>query len=121
MRTTDLPGLPAPLPELALGTMTFGDTVDLDGARTMVDVALDAGVTSIDTANGYAAGRSETTPSRHAQQDAPSGPETTRQDTARHASEEPRRDEGGADPGSRSAQRPPSPPRNGQQAPHYQR
>jgi aryl-alcohol dehydrogenase-like predicted oxidoreductase len=60
MRTTDLPGLPAPLPELALGTMTFGDTVDLDGARTMVDVALDAGVTSIDTANGYAAGRSET-------------------------------------------------------------
>lgn len=60
MRTTDLPGLPAPLPELALGTMTFGDTVDLDGARSMVDVALDAGVTSIDTANGYAAGRSET-------------------------------------------------------------
>lgn len=60
MRTTDLAGLPAALPELALGTMTFGDTVDLDGARAMVDVALDAGVTSIDTANGYAAGRSET-------------------------------------------------------------
>jgi hypothetical protein len=67
------------------------------------------------------AGRSETTPSRHAQQDAPSGQETTRQDTARHASEEPRRDEGGSNPGSRSAQRQASPPRNGQQAPHFQR
>ena len=60
MRSTALPGLAQLLPELALGTMTFGDTVDLDVARTMVDVALDAGVTSIDTANGYAAGRSET-------------------------------------------------------------
>jgi aryl-alcohol dehydrogenase-like predicted oxidoreductase len=59
MRTTDLPGVSRPLPELALGTMTFGDTVSVDVARTMVDVALDAGVTSIDTANGYAAGRSE--------------------------------------------------------------
>ena len=36
--------------------MTFGDTVDLDTARTMVDTALDAGITSLDTANGYAAG-----------------------------------------------------------------
>jgi len=60
MSPSALPGLDRPLPRLALGTMTFGDTVDLDGARTMVDVALDAGVTSIDTANGYAAGRSET-------------------------------------------------------------
>ena len=60
MRSTALPGLPQPLPELALGTMTFGDTVEAGVARTMVDVALDAGVTSIDTANGYAAGRSET-------------------------------------------------------------
>ena len=59
MRTTDLPGLSRPLPELALGTMTFGDTVDVDVARTMVDLAIDAGITSIDTANGYAAGRSE--------------------------------------------------------------
>jgi hypothetical protein len=60
------------------------------------------------------AGRSDT-PSRHAQTDAP-----TRQDTARHASEEPRRDEGGTNPGPGSAQRPP-PPRNGHHAPHYQR
>ncbi len=40
-------------------TMTFGDTVDLETARTMVDAALEAGITSLDTANGYAAGRSE--------------------------------------------------------------
>ncbi len=39
--------------------MTFGDTVDIDTARAMVDAALDAGITSLDTANGYAAGRSE--------------------------------------------------------------
>lgn len=44
---------------LVLGTMTFGDTVDLDRARTMVDVALGNGITAIDTANGYAGGRSE--------------------------------------------------------------
>jgi aryl-alcohol dehydrogenase-like predicted oxidoreductase len=56
---TDLPGLAQPLSQLVLGTMTFGDTVDLDIARTMVDTALDAGITSLDTANGYAAGRSE--------------------------------------------------------------
>ncbi|HET7397846.1 MAG TPA: aldo/keto reductase [Intrasporangium sp.] len=59
MKTLELPGLPRPLPSLVLGTMTFGDTVDLDTARTMVDAALAAGITSIDTANGYAAGRSE--------------------------------------------------------------
>ncbi len=59
------------------------------------------------------AGRGET-PSRPGQTD-PSGP----QDTARLGSEEPRRAEGEAGPGS--AQRPPSPPRNGRQAPHYQR
>ncbi len=55
----DLPGLDRPLSRLVLGTMTFGDTVDLGTARTMVDTALDRGITSIDTANGYAAGRSE--------------------------------------------------------------
>jgi aryl-alcohol dehydrogenase-like predicted oxidoreductase len=59
VRTTALPGLSQPLPELVLGTMTFGDTADLDTAREMVAVALDAGVTHLDTANGYAAGRSE--------------------------------------------------------------
>lgn len=44
---------------LVLGTMTFGDTVDEPGAAKMLDAALDAGVTHIDTANGYAGGESE--------------------------------------------------------------
>jgi aryl-alcohol dehydrogenase-like predicted oxidoreductase len=44
---------------LILGTMTFGDTVDADGAAAMVDAALEAGITHIDTANGYAGGESE--------------------------------------------------------------
>jgi len=44
---------------LVLGTMTFGDTVDADGAAAMVDAALEAGITHIDTANGYAGGESE--------------------------------------------------------------
>lgn len=47
---------PAPL---VLGTMTFGDTVDASGAAKMLDAALDAGITHIDTANGYAGGESE--------------------------------------------------------------
>jgi hypothetical protein len=59
------------------------------------------------------AGRSET-PSRDSSTDAP-----IRQEPARHSSEEPRRDEGGSSTGS--VQRPPAPPRNGLQAPHYQR
>jgi aryl-alcohol dehydrogenase-like predicted oxidoreductase len=44
---------------LILGTMTFGDTVDFEGAAAMLDAALDAGITHIDTANGYAGGESE--------------------------------------------------------------
>jgi aryl-alcohol dehydrogenase-like predicted oxidoreductase len=44
---------------LILGTMTFGDTVDFDGAAAMLDAALDAGISHIDTANGYAGGESE--------------------------------------------------------------
>jgi aryl-alcohol dehydrogenase-like predicted oxidoreductase len=44
---------------LVLGTMTFGDTVDADTAARMVDCALDTGITGIDTANGYAGGRTE--------------------------------------------------------------
>lgn len=45
--------------DLVLGTMTFGDTVDDAGAAAMVDSALQAGITRIDTANGYAGGESE--------------------------------------------------------------
>jgi aryl-alcohol dehydrogenase-like predicted oxidoreductase len=44
---------------LVLGTMTFGDTVEFDGAAAMVDAALNEGITHIDTANGYAGGESE--------------------------------------------------------------
>ncbi|MFC3999067.1 aldo/keto reductase [Nocardiopsis sediminis] len=54
-----LPGIDTPLSPLVLGTMTFGDTVDADGAARMLDTALDAGVTGVDTANGYAGGASE--------------------------------------------------------------
>ena len=47
------------LSPMVLGTMTFGDTVDTDGAGALLDVALEAGITHIDTANGYAAGAAE--------------------------------------------------------------
>ncbi len=39
--------------------MTFGDTVDISGAGSMLDAALGAGISHIDTANGYAGGESE--------------------------------------------------------------
>ena len=54
-----LPNTRLPLSRLVLGTMTFGDTVDRDTAAAMLDMALDAGVTGVDTANGYAGGESE--------------------------------------------------------------
>lgn len=55
----DLPNIPVPLSRLVLGTMTFGDTVDAASAADMLDAALDAGITGVDTANGYAGGESE--------------------------------------------------------------
>jgi aryl-alcohol dehydrogenase-like predicted oxidoreductase len=54
-----VPGTALPMSGLVLGTMTFGDTVDADGAARMLDAALDAGITGVDTANGYAQGRTE--------------------------------------------------------------
>ncbi|MCP2167627.1 aldo/keto reductase [Goodfellowiella coeruleoviolacea] len=54
-----LPGVPVALSRLVLGTMTFGDTVDAAGAAVMVDAALEAGITGVDTANAYAGGRTE--------------------------------------------------------------
>jgi aryl-alcohol dehydrogenase-like predicted oxidoreductase len=56
---TTLPGLRVPLSRLVLGTMTFGDTVDAETATRMLDVALDAGITGVDTANAYTNGASE--------------------------------------------------------------
>ncbi len=50
---------PAP-PRLVLGTMTFGDTVDEATAARMLDIARDAGVSWIDTANAYVGGTTET-------------------------------------------------------------
>lgn len=46
-------------PRAVLGTMTFADTVDRDTAAGLLDLAYEAGVTEIDTANGYAGGDTE--------------------------------------------------------------
>jgi aryl-alcohol dehydrogenase-like predicted oxidoreductase len=45
--------------EICLGTMTFGGSVDQAGAKRIVDLALDAGINFIDTADGYGKGLSE--------------------------------------------------------------
>lgn len=52
-------GLDLPVSQLALGTMTFGDTATEEIAEGMLSTALDAGITVVDTANGYAGGASE--------------------------------------------------------------
>lgn len=57
MRDIDIRG--RRLTPAVLGTMTFGDSVDEPTATEMVDRFLAAGGTGIDTANGYAGGRSE--------------------------------------------------------------
>ena len=59
MHGTRVEGLGLPISQMVLGTMAFGDTVDANEAASMVDAAMDAGVTVIDTANGYAGGASE--------------------------------------------------------------
>jgi aryl-alcohol dehydrogenase-like predicted oxidoreductase len=46
--------------EICLGTMTFGHGTDAAEAARMVLMALDAGVTFFDTADGYSFGESET-------------------------------------------------------------
>ncbi|KSU66069.1 aldo/keto reductase [Arthrobacter sp. NIO-1057] len=45
--------------QLVLGTMTFGDTADAAASEAMLNVALDAGITHIDTANAYVGGATE--------------------------------------------------------------
>ncbi|NMR29089.1 aldo/keto reductase [Crystallibacter degradans] len=59
MKTRQLPGLEKPLSTMVLGTMTFGDTVDEQGSAIMLESALEAGVTAVDTANGYSGGQTE--------------------------------------------------------------
>jgi aryl-alcohol dehydrogenase (NADP+) len=46
--------------KLCLGTMNFGDQTDLATATKIVESAREAGVNFIDTADGYAGGKSET-------------------------------------------------------------
>lgn len=59
MRTVAVANLPIELSEVVLGTMTFGKQVAEPDAQRMVDKALDAGITTFDTSNNYAAGESE--------------------------------------------------------------
>jgi aryl-alcohol dehydrogenase-like predicted oxidoreductase len=47
------------LSRVGLGTNNFGRRLDVDGARAVVDAALDAGVTHLDTADIYGGGESE--------------------------------------------------------------
>jgi aryl-alcohol dehydrogenase-like predicted oxidoreductase len=44
---------------VGLGTVRFGQQLDLDQAREVVDAALESGITLIDTADAYGGGRSE--------------------------------------------------------------
>ncbi|WP_153393672.1 aldo/keto reductase [Ornithinicoccus halotolerans] len=59
METVQLAGLERPWSRVVLGTMTFGDTADAREAAAMVEAALEAGITSLDTANVYAGGETE--------------------------------------------------------------
>jgi len=60
MDPLNLSGIDRPLAPIVLGTMTFGDSVDERAAAAMIEDFLSTGGTGIDTANGYAGGRSET-------------------------------------------------------------
>ncbi|WIY81735.1 aldo/keto reductase [Propionimicrobium sp. PCR01-08-3] len=48
-----------PLSRLVLGTMSFGDTADAGTAEAIFEAALEAGITGVDCANGYAKGTTE--------------------------------------------------------------
>ena len=56
---TQVDGLKLSISRLVLGTMTFGDTADEATAGRMVEEALAAGITTIDTANAYVGGVTE--------------------------------------------------------------
>ena len=62
--TTQLPAVPldgvaTPLTRIVLGTMSMGDTADAAASEAMLEAAVDAGITGIDCANGYARGTTE--------------------------------------------------------------
>lgn len=54
-----LPGVDVPLSTVVLGTMSMGDTADSPASEALFEAAIDAGITSIDCANGYARGMTE--------------------------------------------------------------
>ncbi|WP_231444803.1 aldo/keto reductase [Brevibacterium zhoupengii] len=58
-KSLPLEGVSVGLSPLVLGTMTFGDTVPQATAHEVIEAALDAGITGIDTANGYAKSATE--------------------------------------------------------------
>lgn len=60
MRYRKLGGSGLSVSVLCLGSMTFGDATDMAEAARIVGSARDAGVNFCDTADGYAAGQSET-------------------------------------------------------------
>lgn len=59
LETRVVPGTELELPRLSLGTMTFGGQADEATSKEMLDMALDAGVNFLDTANVYNDGESE--------------------------------------------------------------
>ncbi|SDS24333.1 Predicted oxidoreductase [Brevibacterium sandarakinum] len=58
-KSLTIDGVRVPLSPLVLGTMTFGDTVPEAVAHEVIEAALSAGITGIDTANGYAKSATE--------------------------------------------------------------
>ncbi len=57
--TLDLPGVEVPLTSVVMGTMSMGDTADAAASEALLEAAIEAGITGIDCANGYALGTTE--------------------------------------------------------------
>ncbi|WP_029151149.1 aldo/keto reductase [Microbacterium indicum] len=57
--TIEVPGTAVPLTAAVLGTMNMGDTTDAVTSEQLFEAAIDAGITGIDCANGYARGTTE--------------------------------------------------------------
>ncbi len=64
MRYTQLGGTGLPVSRLCLGTMTFGLQCDEDTSVAILDRALEAGITFLDTADAYPLGGDQTTVGR---------------------------------------------------------
>ena len=59
MESIGVDGIALPITRFVLGTMTFGDTADRATSESILAAAIDAGITMVDTANGYAGGETE--------------------------------------------------------------